>query len=87
VITACKSAEPNELINSSVAGVADGEGVGAGEDLAGAGALLGAGEAEDDGAGDCANPFAIIETQIAIPVGQTNRNISGIKMSILQSIS
>jgi hypothetical protein len=75
VMTACKSAAPNELINSSVVGVAEGDDDGVGEDLAGAGALLAAGEAAD-GAGDWANPFATIKTQIAIPAGQVNRNIS-----------
>jgi hypothetical protein len=49
VMTACKSAAPNELINSSVVGVAEGDGVG--EDLAGVGMLLAAGEAAE-GAGD-----------------------------------
>ena len=75
VMTACKSAAPNELINSSVVGVAEGDGVGVGEDWAGVGALLAAGEAAE-GAGDWANPFATIKTQIAIPAGQVNRNIS-----------
>ena len=84
VMTACKSAVPNELINSSVVGVAEGDGVG--EDLAGVGALLAAEEAAE-GAGDWANPFATIKTQIAIPAGQVNRNISRIKVSTLQPIS
>jgi hypothetical protein len=72
-MTVCKSAAPNELINSSVVGVAEGDGVG--EDLAGVGMLLAAGEAAE-GAGDWANPFATIKTQSAIPAGQVNRNIS-----------
>ena len=75
VMTACKSAAPNELITSSVVGVAEGDDDGVGEDLAGVGALLAAGEAAE-GAGDWANPFATIKTQIVIPAGQVNRNIS-----------
>jgi hypothetical protein len=73
VMIACKSPSPNELIKSSVVGGAEGDGVG--EDLAGAGALLAAGEAAED-AGDWANPFTTIKTQSAIPAGQENRNIS-----------
>ena len=43
VMTACKSAAPNEFITSSVVGVAEGDGDGVGEDLAGVGMLLAAG--------------------------------------------
>ena len=74
VITACKSVSPNEFINSSVVGMGDEEGAGVGDNLLGIAALR-AGDTEEDGMGDCPNPFAVIETQIAITGGQANRDI------------
>jgi hypothetical protein len=70
VMAACRSAWPNELINSWVLGVPDGEGDGV-ADLAGVGGPLGAGKIE--GAEDWANPFAVIKIEIA--AGLINRTI------------
>jgi hypothetical protein len=66
------------LINSSIVGDAEGEGVVAAEYLFGAGAPLGKGAAEDAGAGDPAKPCALIETQTTIPHLRISRNISSI---------
>jgi hypothetical protein len=66
-IADCTSAGLNELINSSLVGVADGEDDTV-ADLPGVGALFGEGADED--AGDCANAFAIIKIDIATADGQ-----------------
>ena len=72
-MAACKSAWPNELINSSVVGILDGEGAGV-ADLIGAGGPLAEGVIE--GPGDWANPFAIMKIESA--ASAINRNIASI---------
>ena len=80
VIVACKSAALKELISSSVVGDAKGEGVGvsvgAAEYLFGAGAPLGKGTGEVEGAGDSAKPCALIEMEKTIPHRRISRNIT-----------
>jgi hypothetical protein len=76
-MAACKSAALKELINSSIVGDAEDEGV-AVADLFGAGAPLGKGAAEDEGAGDSARPCALIEAQTTIPQKRISRNITSI---------
>jgi hypothetical protein len=66
------------LINSSIVGDAEGEGVAVAEDLFGAGAPLGKGAAEDEGAGDPARLCALIERQTTIPQERISRNITSI---------
>jgi hypothetical protein len=59
MMTACKSAGPNELTNSCVVGVADGEGDGSAGDFDGfSGGLPDDVGAGDVGVGDCARRFA-----------------------------
>ena len=58
-MTACKSPGPNELTNSCVVGVADGEGDGSASDFDGiSGGLRDDVGAGDAGVGDCASRFA-----------------------------
>jgi len=65
VMTACKSTWPNELIKSSVVGVADGEGDGH--------ALVTTGE-DEIGAGDCAKLDVAKIDIVKLP--SQNRNIT-----------
>jgi hypothetical protein len=64
------------LTNSSIVGVAKGDGDGVAEDFTGVGAACGTAVADEEGAGDWAKARALSEIETIIAVRQTNRDIT-----------